>query len=88
MYQSGSKSGAHPGSILIAHHQCRLDEIESVIRTMQDKRVIKSQDHPRVLAGVFFTQYFNIIFLNEFMPEGAFNEDVAINLVKKIMEID
>jgi len=65
----------------------RLDEIESAIRAMQDKGVIKSQDHPRVLAGVFFSQYFNIIFLNEFMPKGVFNEDVAIKLVKRVMEL-
>ncbi len=65
-----------------------LDQIESEIKAMQNKGVIKSREHPRVLAGFFFSQYFNVVFLNEFLSEGLFNEDVAINLINRILEID
>jgi hypothetical protein len=36
----------------------------------------------------FISQYFNMVFLNEFMPENLFSEDFAVNLVDGAVETE
>ncbi len=68
--------------------QDRINETERVILSLKEKGVVKSDLHPRVLAGVFIGQYFTNVFLNEFLGPELFNPDVVVELTKGLLRID
>jgi len=69
-----------------------IDEMEKAIAEMRKKGTLRKgifpDIHPRMLAGLLISQYFSMIFLNEFMSPDLFNAETAIHLVKEMMGID
>ncbi len=64
-----------------------ITEAEAAIKSMKKKGILKSPIHPRLLAGVFISQYFTMVFLNEFIDKKLFNPETAIQLAKNVMGI-
>ena len=69
-----------------------IDETEKTISRLRQKGILNKgffpDIHPRMLAGLFISQYFSMIFLNEFLPKELFNADTAVNLVKELIGVD
>lgn len=69
-----------------------IDETEKTISKLRHKGILKKgffpDSHPRMLAGLLISQYFSMIFLNEFLPKELFNADTAVNLVKEFIGLD
>lgn len=65
-----------------------LNEAEKAFIAIKEKGEMKSDLHPRILAGVFLAQYFTTVFLQEFMPPEIFNEETALKLANSVMMIE
>jgi AcrR family transcriptional regulator len=59
--------------------------IEEVVIAGKKKGVIKSAVNARMLAGMFITQYFSTVVLNEFIDPRHFNEDEFIIYLKNTL---
>jgi hypothetical protein len=59
--------------------------IEEVVIAGKKKGVIKSAVNARMLAGMFITQYFSTVVLNEFIDPRYFNEDEFIIYLKNTL---
>jgi hypothetical protein len=68
--------------------QERIDAIEKVVRSLQQKNVVKTDIHPRVLAGVFVGSYFTTVFLNEFLGPDLVSAETAVDLTKNLLKCE
>lgn len=53
---------------------------------MKEMDVVKTDIHPRVLAGVFVGSYFTMVFLNEFLDPDLLNAEKAEDLTKNLLK--
>jgi len=68
--------------------EAQLDELERVIESLQKKGLVRSNIHPRLVAGVFIGNYFTAVFLNEFIGPELYNTDSAMEMTKHFLGID
>lgn len=61
---------------------------ENAIVEMKNKGVMKSDLPPRLLAGMFISQYFSMVFVNEFVGKEYLTQDIVIRMAKNLMRID
>ncbi len=66
----------------------QLNEVERVIKSLQNKRVIRRDTNPRLLAGVFVGQYFTSVFLNEFLGPELYNAEAGAEMTRHFLGID
>jgi AcrR family transcriptional regulator len=66
----------------------QLNEIERVIGSLQQKGVVRTDMHPRLLAGVFIGQYFTAVFLNEFLGPELYDTETAVRMTRQFLGID
>jgi AcrR family transcriptional regulator len=61
---------------------------EDAIVTMKNKGIIKSSLHPSLMAGMFISQYFSMVFVNEFVGKDHLTRESVIEMTKNLMGID
>jgi AcrR family transcriptional regulator len=66
----------------------QMNEIGKVIASLQEKGLIRSKIHPRLLAGAFVGNYFSAVFLNEFLGPDLFNAESAMAMTRQFLGID
>ncbi len=65
-----------------------VESAENAIIGMKNKGVVKSDLPPRLLAGMFISQYFSMVFVNEFVGKEYLTPDTIIRMAKNLMKID
>jgi len=66
----------------------QLNGVESVIKSLQEKDVIRLDMHPRLIAGMFVGSYFTAVFLNEFLGPEFYNAETAVKMTKHFLRIE
>ena len=66
----------------------QMNEIGKVIRSLQEKGLIRAKIDPRLLAGAFVGNYFTTVFLNEFLGPELFNIESAMEMTKQFLGVD
>lgn len=61
---------------------------EDAIAGMKKKGVVKSDLPSRLLAGMFISQYFSMVFVNEFVGKEYLTPEIVIQMAKNLMLID
>jgi AcrR family transcriptional regulator len=64
-----------------------INTIEEVMKSGKRKGVIKSKVNARMLAGLFVTQYFTTVVLNEFMDSRHFTEEAFVIYLKDVLVV-
>jgi AcrR family transcriptional regulator len=65
-----------------------IQSAEDAINAMKKKGVMKSDLPTKLLAGMFISQYFSMVFVNEFVGKEYLAHDTIIRMAKDLMKID
>ncbi|MBU1172763.1 MAG: TetR/AcrR family transcriptional regulator [Proteobacteria bacterium] len=65
-----------------------IQSAEDAIDTMKAKGVSKSQMNSRMLAGMFISQYFSMVFVNEYVGKDFLTAETVVQMSKDLMKID